>query len=258
MIWADRPRDRAGDLAAVCAGSGPSVLLIHGVGLRAEAWAPQIDALARRFRVTAVDLPGHGHSPLRGARADLGDYTEAVATALSRPTVVIGHSMGAMIALDLAARRPEAVRAVGALNAVYRRPADAAEAVRARAAALDGQTAADPEPTLRRWFGAASGAERMACGKWLRATDPAGYRAAYRVFARADGPTDAALARMACPALFLTGAAEPNSTPAMSRAMATLSPRGHAQVVPGAAHMLPMTHPAETVAALLRLAGDGM
>ena len=43
-------------------GAGEPLLLVHGVGLRAEAWQPQIDRFADRFRVIAVDLPGHGES----------------------------------------------------------------------------------------------------------------------------------------------------------------------------------------------------
>ena len=41
---------------------GETVVLIHGVGMRIEAWAPQIERLADSFRVVAVDLPGHGLS----------------------------------------------------------------------------------------------------------------------------------------------------------------------------------------------------
>ena len=48
----------------------------------------------------------------------------------------------------------------------------------------------------------------------------------------------------------MTGELEPNSTPAMSRAMAKLVPNGRAQIVKGAAHMMPMTHAAEVNAAL--------
>ena len=50
------------------------------------------------------------------------------------------------------------------------------------------------------------------------------------------------LARLSCPALFMTGAKEPNSTPEMSQAMARIAPHGRAVIVEGAAHMLPMTH----------------
>ncbi len=50
-------------------GSGAPLVLIHGVGMRLEAWAPQIAALSQRFEVIALDLPGHGESrPLRRVR----------------------------------------------------------------------------------------------------------------------------------------------------------------------------------------------
>ncbi|MFD1807175.1 alpha/beta fold hydrolase [Gemmobacter lanyuensis] len=44
------------------AGTGAPVLLIHGVGMRAEAWGPQIATLSATHRVLAVDMPGHGES----------------------------------------------------------------------------------------------------------------------------------------------------------------------------------------------------
>jgi pimeloyl-ACP methyl ester carboxylesterase len=151
--------------------------------------------------------------------------------------------MGAMIALDLAARYPHLCLGVVALNAIFRRSAPAAAAVRARAAALTGDAPADPGPALRRWFGNdVSSAEAVACRRWLRDVDPAAYRAAYTVFAREDGPSSDALRALRCPARFVTGSEEPNSTPEMSRRMAALSPGGDALIVDGAAHMMPMTH----------------
>ena len=63
MTWTTRPRSDLAGLACIRAGDGPPVLLIHGVGLRAEAWGAVIDRLAERFAVHAIDLPGHGESP---------------------------------------------------------------------------------------------------------------------------------------------------------------------------------------------------
>jgi (E)-2-((N-methylformamido)methylene)succinate hydrolase len=242
MTWTIRPRSEAGTLAAIAAGDGPNVLLIHGVGLRAEAWGAQISVLARCCSVLAVDMPGHGESRGLPASAGLADYTDAIAATLDAPAVVIGHSFGAMIALDMARRHPERVAGVAALNAIYRRSEEAMAAVRARADRLDGLGMADPTATLERWFGANSSPERDACRDWLGSVDPAGYRNAYRVFAREDGPADKTLMELHCPALFLTGGLEPNSTPSMSKAMAALAPQGQAEVLPDAAHMLPMTH----------------
>lgn len=254
MTWKTRLRSEVAGLAAIVAGSGPRLILLHGVGLRAEAWAPVIDALAPQFRVIAPDLPGHGESPAEHLPDTLSEYADRIAPLLSDGAVVAGHSMGAMITLELAGRFPQRVRAVAALNAIFRRSAAAQAAVLARAADLDGQGGADPAPTLARWFGGSQSSVRAACHDWLTSTDPAGYRAAYSVFAGHDGPSQAALRALHCPALFMTGADEPNSTPAMSRAMADLAPRGRAVVVPGAAHMMPMTHPEATAAAVCQLA----
>jgi pimeloyl-ACP methyl ester carboxylesterase len=148
-----------------------------------------------------------------------------------------------MIALDLAARNPQLCLGVVALNAIFRRPAQAAAAVRERAAELTADAPADPGPTIRRWFGSeVSSAEATACRRWLLGVDPAAYRAAYNVFAREDGPSIDALRALRCPALFATGSKEPNSTPEMSRRMAAYSRDGDALIIDGAAHMMPMTH----------------
>lgn len=253
MTWTTRPRSEIGGLAAIQTGAGPNVLLLHGVGLRAEAWGAQLDALASVARLTAPDMPGHGESPIGSTRAELSGYTEATLRVLDRlggSTVVVGHSMGAMIALDLAARAPRQVAGVVALNAIFERSAEATQAVATRAAALDGETPSDPTGTLRRWFGDTDPPECAACRTWLTATDPAAYKQAYTVFANSPIPRRDDLKTLTCPALFLTGELEPNSTPAMSRAMAELVPNGRAQIIKGAAHMMPMTHAAEVNAAL--------
>lgn len=256
MIWTTRPRSEFGSLRAIKTGQGPLVLLIHGVGLRAEAWAAQIDALSLQYHTVAVDMPGHGQSPSLQGRPGLSDYTDAIADGLDTPALVIGHSMGAMIALDLAIRHTHLVRGVAALNAIYQRDQAASDAVKARANSLDGVTVADPSGPLDRWFGDTPSPERTACRVWLKDVDPAAYRMAYTVFAHENGPDPAALAAMSCPALFLTGRDEPNSTPAMSEAMAEIAPKGRAQIVETAAHMMPMTHADEVNAALLRFAQE--
>ncbi|MDG1375568.1 MAG: alpha/beta hydrolase [Yoonia sp.] len=252
MTWTIQPRSKSGDLAYVETGSGPLVVLIHGVGLRAEAWGAQIDGLARSHRVCAVDMLGHGESARLCGNPALADYSDAIAEIITEPALVIGHSFGAMIALDMAARMPEKLRGAAALNGIYRRSPEAKQAVATRANSLDGRTVADPTPTLDRWFGNDATPARIACEHWLRVVDPAGYRDAYRVFATEDGPTDAALRAIKCPSLFLTGAQEPNSTPAMSDQMAALAPFGQSITLAGAAHMMPMTHASEVNAILDR------
>lgn len=243
MTWTTRPRSDFGNLAAIRSGEGRPLVLLHGVGLRAEAWAVQIESLSQNWSVIAPDLPGHGESPILLGQPVLRDYVDQVALAIGEPVCIAGHSMGAMIALDLAIRYPDKVRCVAALNAIYRRTVEAASAVQRRAAGLDGVHAADPSGPLARWFGDVTSPEALACEGWLTNVAPAGYKAAYNVFAREDGPADAGLTSLEPPALFATGTAEPNSTPAMSHAMAALVPDGRAIFLEGAAHMMPMTHP---------------
>lgn len=256
MTWTTRPRSELGSLSAIVAGKGAQILLIHGVGLRAEAWNAQISGLAEANRVIAIDMPGHGESAGLKPPVGLSDFVEAIAPSIERPTVVVGHSFGAMIALELAMRDPRHVVGVVALNAICRRSQDAKTSVLARANSLDGVNVPDPEGPLNRWFGSDLTPERTACDAWLRGIHPEGYRAAYHVFAQADGPTDADLNKLSCPALFLTGQNEPNSTPEMSDRMANLAPRGQARVIVGAAHMMPMTHPEIVLSELKRHARD--
>jgi pimeloyl-ACP methyl ester carboxylesterase len=100
----------------------------------------------------------------------------------------------------------------------------------------------DPEPTIRRWFGDKATPEAEACRAWLSTVSPQGYKKAYTVFANEDGPSAQDLAKLDKPALFMTGALDPNSTPAMSTKMATACSDGQAVIIDDAAHMMPMTH----------------
>lgn len=241
-----------GNVAAYVAGDGPPVVLIHGVGLRAQAWDDVVLHLQRAYRLHAVDLPGHGQSPLAGSET-LEDFVARIAayvSALKGEIRVVGHSMGAMIALELAALMPDRVTGVAALNAIYRRNPQAEQAVQARAAALRDDVVTDPSITLMRWFGdtptGQAAKARDACQTWLIGADPVGYKTAYTVFAGSDGPVNAILRRIRGSALFMTGAEDPNSTPAMSQAMADIVRGSRAVSVSGAAHMMPMTHPEAT------------
>lgn len=253
MMWTTQRRSNIGGLAAITCGKGRNVLLLHGVGLRAEAWNAQLDL---PVRITAPDMPGHGESKWNGKDMLFEDFVMAalaVLEALDGPTTVVGHSMGAMLAIELADRASEKVSAVATLNAVFERSTAAKAAVLQRSAELDGKTIPDQAPTLVRWFGNEASQERDVCANWLNNVNPMAYKSAYTAFAKSSLPSRGRLARLQCPALFMTGSLEPNSTPAMSKAMADIAPDGRAIVVEGAAHMMPMTHPREVNSALAAL-----
>ena len=236
------------------------MVLLHGVGLNADSWGAQIGALANLVGVHAFDMPGHGGSAMPDGMANLADFTDALTEAMASlgpPVYLAGHSLGALIALDMTVRYPHLVRAVAAINPVHRRSAAARAAVRGRAARLATKGGNDSSAPLARWFGNnLSCPEARACRAWLTAVEPGAYAAAYRAFALADSPDCAALSAITCSVLLLTGAEDPNSTPEMSEQLAACMPRGQSRIVEGAAHMVMMTHPEIVNAALIDFFGD--
>lgn len=98
--------------------TGPLLVLLHGLAGNAEVWHGLEALLPDRWDGgwLAVDLPGHGRSP-RAAAYGFADHADAVAAVLpvDREVTVLGHSMGGMVGLALAARHP-AVRRVLAFS----------------------------------------------------------------------------------------------------------------------------------------------
>lgn len=235
------------------AGAGAPLLLIHGVGMRAEAWGPQTKALSQDFRVFAVDMPGHGDSdPLPGAPR-LPDYVAWAARVIVAlgfgPVSVAGHSMGSLIAAGLAVDHPDLISRVAILNGVHRRDPAARDAVLRRAADIAAGRAGIEGP-LARWFAPHEHAPRAQVAQWLRSASQAGYGAAYRAFAEGDDIYADRLGEIRCPVLVLTGENDANSTPAMAESMATMAPMGRVVVVPGHRHMTNLTAPEAVTSAL--------
>jgi pimeloyl-ACP methyl ester carboxylesterase len=89
-----------------------TAVLLHGVTASAHTWwriGPALAALG--WRTSAVDLPGHGEAPRLGGPADLASVAAAVALP-DRVDLLVGHSLGAIIAMALAERRPGIARAL--------------------------------------------------------------------------------------------------------------------------------------------------
>lgn len=92
-------------------GSGPTIVLIHGIGHRRQAWRDVIGLLSEDFDVIALDLPGHGESPDieldgRSAKDAVRAELEALLDHLGVvDPVVVGNSLGGLIALEAAADR---------------------------------------------------------------------------------------------------------------------------------------------------------
>jgi len=96
----------------------PTLVFLHGRGHAAPIWVDWLISFGATRRVAAIDLPGFGHSgaaPLSpGAEGGLAFFADPIEDVLAKkgPVVLVGHSLGGLVALELALRRAVEVRAL--------------------------------------------------------------------------------------------------------------------------------------------------
>lgn len=119
---------KSGRCAYMRSGQGVPILLLHGLGSSWQDWQPQIDKLSRFAEVFALDLRGHGASePLRSpvSVAELAeDVAEFIRAQAIQGCVLVGISMGGMVAFQLLAQQPELVGRLVAINSAPSFPVD--------------------------------------------------------------------------------------------------------------------------------------
>lgn len=96
-------------------GRGPTIALVHGLGSRVEHWLPTARLLAEHHRVVLVDLPGHGVSEMPepfSLDRSVEMLDQALALQSSEPIVLVGHSVGGLVAAAEAVANPSRVRAL--------------------------------------------------------------------------------------------------------------------------------------------------
>ena len=236
--------------SALADSSRPAVVLLHGAGMNHRVWAWQCRALARDGRrVLAVDLPGHGRSagPALSRIEAFADWLVSLldAAALDRAGLA-GHSLGALIALDAAARHPGRVRALALVGAALSMPVHPKLL-----------TAADDDPP-------AAVAMMM---RWSRGEEPEATTLSNRpLIDAAPGVLAAGLAAcdafrlgsersqaVHCPTIVVAGTHDRMTPMEGARALAAAIPAAELAAIQDAGHMLPLTAPRETLAALLRV-----
>ena len=207
-------------------GSGESVTLIHGVGSNLESWERVVPTLAARFHVLRYDLRGHGQSGKPPGPYALDDFVHDLRGLLDSLDVdvtrLVGISFGGLITQAFTLRYPERVRRLALLATVAGRTPAERRAILARAETLAaGGATGTVEAALDRWytpdFRAAHPEIIAETRERVLGNDPAGYAAAYRVFAESDLLEQ--LDGIRCPTLIATGEHDSGSTPDMARRM---------------------------------------
>ncbi|MDD7973162.1 alpha/beta hydrolase [Roseinatronobacter sp. HJB301] len=236
-------------------------LMLHCALGRARDWRALLAAMRTPLAAQGFDMPGHGRSDdWDGTGEFQGQCVAHAQTLLQAPSLLIGHSFGATIALRLALERPDLVRALVLIEPVLfaaarSRPEYAAHAAHdaefASAIALgDYHTAA--ALFLDLWgtgtpFREMPPAEQdriSAKIPLIMATTPAIYDDSAGILApgRLEG--------LRAPVLLLHGSASPPVAGAINAALCERLPDAQAQCISGAGHMLPLTHPATTADAI--------
>lgn len=235
---------------------GLPALGLHCALGRARDLRGLVERCTPALGLCAPDLPGHGGSdPWDGA----GDYHDActlvAGAGLDQKRVVIGHSLGATIALRLALEQPERVRALVLFEPVLfaaARGTDAGQAqarldARFAACMSQGDRAGAAALFLQMWggglpFAALPATERARLAAQMdliAATAPALHddRAGLLRPGRLEG--------LRCPVLLMRGENAPPVTAAINASLAARLPQARVAQVPDAGHMGPLTHPAQ-------------
>ena len=244
-------------------GSGAPLLLIHGWGMHGGMWGVIAERLAKRFRVLAVNLPGHGCSRIRDSgfssqssgEGALDAIVDELAAQFDEPLAVCGWSLGGQVALRWAMRHPRQISRfalVASTPCFVRRPgwecALTEEALAEFAAALQ----QDYALTLRRFLalqvrGSENERELLAALRnalFSRGEPDLGALQAGLEILR-DCDLRGALPHVRQPALVIGGERDTLTPPQASHSLAAQLPDARLAVIRGAAHAPFLSHPDE-------------
>jgi pimeloyl-ACP methyl ester carboxylesterase len=235
----------------------PTIVFLHGAGMDHTVWALQTRWFAHHGRgVLALDLPGHGRSegPALRLIGEMADFVLATLDAAEATrAALIGHSMGALIALETAARGAGRIAALALLGMA---PVMPVHPDLLAAAAKGEHSAVELMVSWAVGRKAQLGANE-APGLWLTG-------AALRLLERADAASLAgdlaacdayngaaeAVAKAGCPMLMLLGADDRMTPPGKARDLATQLRDTRAVTLPRVGHMMMLEDPSGTLAAL--------
>lgn len=241
-----------GDLAIEVVVEGdpgaPPVVLVHSAGTDLRMWDPGLSALRERFRVIRYDARGHGRSDvppppytLDGLGGDLVGILDALGVAT---THVVGASLGGLLALWLAVRRPERVGRVVVAGAAARIGSPASWQERADAVRRGG-TEAVVDLVMRRFFSEGFRREHghvvAGFADVLRRQAPDGYVGTCLALRDADLRDEVSSIR--APSLVLVGGEDVSTPPSEADALSRAIPGARLTVLEGAGHLCTVERP---------------
>ena len=234
-------------------GQGAPVLLLHALGADLTVWDEVVPLLPPGVRALRFDMRGHGRSDVPPAPYGMGalvrDAERFLEARGARDAVVVGLSIGGLIAQGLAVKRLDLVRGIVLSNTAARIGNPGMWETRI-AAVRAGGIAALADATMERWFSRrfrAAGSDAPWRARLL-ATPVEGYLGCMAALAGADFTTTTAGLRL--PALVVAGSEDGSTPPDLVRETAELIPGADYRLIRGAGHLPCVEKPAEFAALL--------
>ena len=251
-------------LAVSKMGQGAELVLRHGWGMNSAVWGGFADSLAARYRLSLIDLPGHGESGYAGEQ-ELAEWSQSCLAVAPQRAVWIGWSLGAEIALQGALLEPERIKALVSLCGTPRFvQADDWPAAMAAQTLEQFITASrlDHRKTLERFLalqvrGSEQARERESLRRLKQQLqlkpdpDPDALDAGLGLLKTVDLRDK--LARLACPMGWLFGARDTLVPAGVADALQAWLPGAQTTVIAGAAHAPFLSHVHETVEAIVSM-----
>lgn len=239
-------------------------MLLHPIAMRLDFWDEVADRLSADYKVIAFDLRGHGQNPPAPAAFTLDDLAGDVAAMLQAmktgPAIIVGCSMGGMVAQALALRAPELVSGLVLTNTTHTMGSAGAEVMRKRAEetfkGLDRTIDTDLERWLSKGFRAQHSEIIEKVREWVLANDARTVGLAWQAIANLN--FSSRLASITQPVLVTTGTFDPASPVEAAKRTAAAFANARFEELQNAGHFAPIERPDVFAALITEFADDAL
>ena len=237
--------NKAIDCEYSVAGSGPPLILVHGIAAARNTWNKALPELTPHFTVVTYDLRGHGTSPVPQGEFGLDDLVvdlERVRELCGFDAVhIAGHSLGGMIGPAYAYKYPHRVESLGILSTAAFRTAEDSAKVRAVVEAMQSKGIKNVLPTLTdRWFTDAfiKAYPEVVENRLTQVveTDADVFLNVFKIYAETE--MQPWLHKVEAPSLVLTGENDGGCNPRLNRLIAAALPESELLILPELKHSL--------------------
>ncbi len=241
-------------------GTGADLVLLHGWGMNGGVWEALAEALSRHYRVTTIELPGHGHSPYADNLHSLQDWADACLAAAPEQATWIGWSLGGLISTQAALCKPQRVNKLVLVTSTPRfiQADDWPHAVvRGTLSGFADTLRSDPQKTLERFLAlqVRGSTEAKSTLRQLRqnlhqrpAPNPAALDQGLHLLRESDLRHQ--LSQLQCPNLWLLGGRDTLTPASVADDICQLLPTAEILLLPDAGHAPFLSHRAESISAL--------